>query len=411
MNLPRIALISFLSLALWLVLSQFFFSTRYNFFDSPDNFKGTIIYNPYDSLDAAKWVKSNFHAHSTAWKGITNGHGTPKDIHHAYDSLQYGIHCVSNYQAIDTTFSSDDNYIPAYEHGYNVLKAHQLVLGSERVYWPDYILPQTLNNKQDILNYLSYDTNAVVILNHPAVRNGYTTEDLQYLTNYDCMEVLNPAAISLEQWDATLSAGKAVFIVGNDDIHNVLKKKSLGRICTFVNVPVPYKNYVLQALKRGMSYGMILGDGQDPYSLPSLESLKVVDHTIILKIGKEAKKITFTGQDGRLLATFRETETAQYIIKKNDHYARAAIEFENGTRMFLNPVFFTSSRLLSKKIVSANHVETLIFRLIGLLISIIWIKWAWKFIRGRKRSNGGIFSDPSFQGKLLPGILKEKGIA
>ncbi|MHB1177106.1 MAG: CehA/McbA family metallohydrolase domain-containing protein [Daejeonella sp.] len=408
MNLPRAALILFLSAILWLVLSQFFFSTRYIFFDSPVPFKGAIIYNPYDSLYAEKWVKSNFHAHSIAWKGITNGQGTAQDIHHAYDSLQYGIHCVSNYQTIDTTYSSEKNYISAYEHGYNLLKVHQLVLGIDKVYWPDYLLPQTLNNKQDVLNYLSSDTNAVVILNHPAVRNGYTTEDLLYLTNYDCMEVLNPAAISLQQWDAALSAGKPVYIVGNDDIHDILKKDRLGRMCTFVNVPVQNKKNVLKALKRGMSYGMILGARQDPYALPSLESLKVIGDTVVLQVNKEAKKITFTGQNGRLLAIFPQTETARYVLKKDDHYARATIEYENGTSMFLNPVFFTHSPVLSKDAASVNHLETTIFRLIGLFIAIIWIKWVGRFITGRKKSAGGNFLPPSFPGRLFRGILKRK---
>ena len=80
--------------------------------------------------------------------------------------------------------------------------------------WKDYLLPQTLNNKQDIINRLSADTNALVIVNHPIVRNGYSVQDFQYLTHFSCIDVLSPSCISTTMWDAALSAGKPVFTNG-----------------------------------------------------------------------------------------------------------------------------------------------------------------------------------------------------
>ena len=68
------------------------------------------------------WVKCNFHAHARSWNGITNGHGTAIMINSAYKSLKYGVHCVSNYQNIDTTGCMGKSYISAYEHGYNINK-------------------------------------------------------------------------------------------------------------------------------------------------------------------------------------------------------------------------------------------------------------------------------------------------
>jgi hypothetical protein len=409
MILSRAALILLLSAILFLFLSQFFFSTRFTFDDSPSPFSGNLIYNPYDSLNSEKWVKSNFHAHAKAWKGVTNGHGTAADIHRVYDSLGYGIHSVSNYHNIDTASFANSGYISAYEHGYNLMKTHQLVLGGNKVLWLDYILPQTRNNKQDIINALSPDTNSVVILNHPALRNGYTQEDLLYLTNYDCMEVLSPSAIASEQWDATLSAGKAVFIVGNDDEHNILKKERVGRICTFVNVEERKKENVLKALKTGKSYGMIIGPGQDPFSLPELQSLQVNNDTIVLQLGAEAKKISLFGQNGRLIASYAQTDYARYALKVADHYARAVIDFENGTRMFLNPVFFTNSVVLSQSTVDINHLETAGFRLLGIGIIVIWFNWAWSFVWGRKRiASRGKFSFPVIPKYFFPGNLPKR---
>ena len=129
-----------------------------------------------------------------AWQGITNGNGNASDMYRVYNNLQYGVHAVSNYQLIDTTAQSSPNYIGSYEHGYNTLKTHQLVVGTRSVCWKDYLLPQTVNNKQDIINRIrKTDSSALVIINHPMLRNAYGATDFTKLTQYNCIEVLNPA--------------------------------------------------------------------------------------------------------------------------------------------------------------------------------------------------------------------------
>lgn len=295
MKILRIILLAFSSWVIWLLVSQFFFCPRYQL-NAPIPFEGPIVYNPYDSVVAAQWVKCNFHAHSRAWEGVTNGHGTSSDIHNAYKALHYGVHCVSNYHHIDTTHSTRGNYLSAYEHGYNIRKTHQLVLGSNEVQWLDYLFPQTTHNKQHVLSHLAGPDN-VVILNHPALKNGYTGEDLAQLTHYDCMEVLNPSVTSTAQWDAALSAGKRVFIVGDDDIHDVISKNRLGIRCTFVNVRNNSAGEVIHALKTGQSYGVIVGESQHHDSIPQLKSLTVRHDTIIAIMTQKAREVTITGQN------------------------------------------------------------------------------------------------------------------
>jgi hypothetical protein len=190
MNIPRLFLSLFISLIIWLVINQYFFSPKFSF-ETPHPFSGKSFYNPYDSIHENDWVQCNFHAHTNAWKSFTNGTGTAADIYKIYDSLHYPVHCISDYQKINTDFINTPGYIPAYEHGYNVMKTHQLVLGSRKVAWLDYIFPQTLSNKQDILNHLAADPNNVVIINHPGVQYGYFVSDFKWLTNYNCMEVLS----------------------------------------------------------------------------------------------------------------------------------------------------------------------------------------------------------------------------
>ena len=402
MKVSRIFLVLFLSGLIWLVISQFFFCTIFEFKQNPKAFQGKKIYNPYANIKAANWEKCNFHAHANAWNGLTNGSGSGADIHRVYDSLNYGVHCVSNYHLIDTVNAGQKNYVSAYEHGFNLMKTHQLVLGGTNVEWLEYLFPQTANNKQNILNYLSLDTNSLVILNHPALRNGYSDKELGRLTNFNCMEVLSPYGISEKQWDIVLSAGKPVFIVGNDDIHDIHNKEQVGRMATILNLQNTNQESVLSALKKGEGYGIVLGKTQDPFNLPELKSLYLAKNSIQLKLTEKAQSIDFIGQNGKLLASFTDRKNVQYQLKTSDCYARAKITFENGTQIYLNPVFYTQTSNFAQIQNPVNYTETLIFKLIGALLYAAWLFWAWIFINGGRSSKSGRYPLPTFPDNTYP---------
>ena len=382
MKAVRILLLLLLSMILLLLLQQYFFAPRY-LFSAGLPFHGPRIENPYNSLEESKWIKCNFHAHSEAWAGLTNGHGSAQDIFRVYDSLQYRIRCVSNYNQIDKYFRGRADYIPAYEHGYNILKTHQLVLGSEKVRWLDYIFPQSLSNKQDILKRLSADPAALVILNHPALRGGYSCSDLRMLNGFNCIEILNPRALSLKQWDSALSAGSRVWAVGNDDVHDVLKKGGAGRMCTFVNSD-PNRDAVLRALRDGKCFAVQIAPGQSPAAIPVLKFLQIRGNSVILKMSSKAKEIRFTGQNGRALASYKDTDTASYVLKKEDHYARAALSFSNGTIIYLNPVFYSGEQWQAGLAPVFNQKKTFLFRLIGAFILVAWLNLLHSLLARRK---------------------------
>jgi hypothetical protein len=387
MKIIRNILLVFCSWVLWLLVSQFFFCPRFQFND-PIPFEGPVLYNPYDSINSSHWVKSNFHAHAHAWEGVTNGNGTAADIHKAYKALRYGVHCVSNYHHIDTTHSRHANYLSAYEHGYNIRKTHQLVLGSTEVQWLDYLFPQTAHNKQHVLSHLSGPDN-VLILNHPALKNGYTAEDLAQLTDYDCMEVLNPSVTSTPQWDAALSAGKRVFIVGDDDIHDVISKERLGTRCTFVNVRNNSAREVIRALKTGRSYGVIVGENQSHNAIPQVQSLTVRHDTIDALMTQTANEVTITGQNGKVLALARHTDRISYRITPDDRYARVTFKYANGTEILLNPVFFTPKNGYQPTPVYENFNETMFFRSIGTCILGGWLLFVARLITGQRPQRYG----------------------
>jgi hypothetical protein len=308
---------------------------------------------------------------------MTHGRGTAKDVYHVYDSMNYAVHCVSDYQSINKTYAKSPGYIPTYEHGYNTGKTHQLVLGSEKVEWIDYFFPQSLNNKQDVLNHLAGSEN-VVVVNHPSSFHGYNASDFRYLTNYNCMEVLSPYAISMACWDTALSNGKPVFIVGNDDEHNIFSKNSVARMCTCLNASSMNQKVVLNALKKGKGYGMILGNCRK--QLPVLNSLKLKGDTMLVEMSDPADQISFVGQNGKLLAKNKNTISARYIIRPEDHYIRTVIDYGSATTIFLNPVFRYNK---AKKISTSFHVnayETSIKRILGLLILAFWLRIAIAFI-------------------------------
>ena len=167
-----------LSIVFVLATDQYLFCPVFQF-SPPQPFKGDSLYNPYKNVIPGNWIRCNFHAHTHCWGGLTNGCGTDTDIDSVYNSLHYGIHEVSNYEHIDTALPGDTQHINCYEHGYNIMKTHQLVIGASYVCLVDYLLLQTINNKQEILNLLDVDTGAIVALTHPSIREAYMARDFQ----------------------------------------------------------------------------------------------------------------------------------------------------------------------------------------------------------------------------------------
>jgi len=365
MKVLRYILLILSSIILIVVIDQYCFCPVYSF-ENPTSFEGDSIYNPYASSASGNWVKCNFHTHARCWNGFTSGKGTAGDVYRAYDKLHYAIHVVSDYQYIDTTACLSSGYISSYEHGYNILKTHQLVLGADAVCWKDYFLPQTLNNKQDVLDRIgTTDHNALLIINHPLERNGYRATDFTYLTRYSCMEVLNPTCNSSALWDAALSAGKPIFILGDDDCHNITDTNKVGKICTWINVTEVNQDNILHAIKTGNSYAMTIGknlmqkerEGNND-SMPMLKSFTVTSDTVHAKFSLSANDIIVSGENGRLLYKTPGSDSVSFKLGKQEPYARITAVYNNGTQLLLNPVFRYKTLPLHQSTASINYTQT-----------------------------------------------------
>jgi hypothetical protein len=315
---------------------------------NPKPFVGNSWYNPYAANgNKMEWQKAIFHAHSKAWGGITNGVGTALNIHKTYDSIGFGVHCVSNYFLIDTTLQHTANYIPAYEHGTGINRTHQLVLGSKSVIWDDYFLPQTFYNKQNILNKLAADSNNIIIINHPSLDAAFDSLDMVYLQNYNCMEVINTQAQSFKLWDAALSSGHSVFIVANDDNHNVNEKYNLGNFYTCVPNIANDSKQILNALRNGNCYAVESNHRDTSY--PKLYTATISDTNFVVACDRNADSIFFIGQHGLIKKIINNAAQATYCLQKEDTYIRVKLVFANGQKIFTNPIFRTDKNVINRK--------------------------------------------------------------
>ncbi|MFY9116864.1 MAG: hypothetical protein WBK97_07490 [Bacteroidales bacterium] len=342
-------------------------------------FEGPYWYNPYEQVNGAgRWLRANFHAHSNAWGFVTNGRkNTVADVLQTYDSLGYDVIGISDYQHITLKHGVWENertgrsmlLIPAYEHGYNIRKTHQGVIGAWKVYGNDYLLPQTLSQKQHVINKLK-ERGRLVVLHHPDWMGGYNQRDMRVLTGYDLFEVLNDFWISEDLWDTALSAGRPAMLLAGDDAHNVFKPTDIARdfIMIFAEAEGGEREKetallaaegVYRALETGAAYGVEVTErlaygttaqkraGLD--ALPVLESCRIYGDTLKVVLSGRALWFRFIGQDGRVLGQNGRVlverngsgDSAFYVLGEEDTYVRVKICLPDSTHLYLNPVMRT----------------------------------------------------------------------
>jgi hypothetical protein len=388
-------------LILWLVLllAVIFFviyaiAPVYDF-QEPEPFAGSNIHNPYQDMDSTLWKKGNFHAQSYSWFGITDGRkNSPDGIQAIYQQLGYDIALITDYQRINTYGEGSKNFIPGYEHGYGVRKTHQICLGASKVSWLDYPVYQNINHKQHVLNVLQ-NHNEIVALAHPFVRDGYLTEDMRLLTNYDLIEAVSHYTISLSHWDAALSAGHPVFIIANDDTHDIFNPTKVGRYCTFVNSPDLEAGAVLQALKTGKAFGARINmlensdfvqKAKDHKNIPVIKSVEVRSDTLFVEVSKKASAFTFIGYNGMIKKSAANSVEAFYPIAPDDKYIRTEIIFDDNTQFYLNPVIRYRGDAPSRpKPAEVNFMKTWMQRIIAAIIAIIIFIVVVKILRPAKK--------------------------
>jgi hypothetical protein len=346
-------------------------------------FSGSFIYNPYKNISPGKWLKANFHAHSNAWLGITNGkNNIPQEMYDRYAKLDYDIISISDYMSINDFMMANKIFIPVYEHGIGFAKSHQLVIGAENVNWTEYLYYQGINQKQYVINQLKKDNN-VIAITHPQLRGAYSNEDFKKLCGINFVEVVNQSYGGGESnWDAALSACKVMFALADDDSHNGIDYKDMGRVYTMVNSDEQTPQSVISALKEGrnIAVDIFMNNRQDfnllkskSENIPELQKADINDTAISFKFSKRVNRIIFSGQNGRPVNISNETDSAFCSITPNDTYIRTTVICEDSSKLYLNPVFRYDGREFPKYSAAINLTSTVIKKSISLAVLIVII--------------------------------------
>ncbi|MDD3738616.1 MAG: hypothetical protein PHP31_04915 [Lentimicrobiaceae bacterium] len=365
------------------------FVPRYDFPDK-NKFEGNFLYNPYKNFKAENTIRGNFHMHSNAWGGFTNGSkNTDEAIFERYEYMGFSSLSISNYQTINEYKSDEESYIPNYEHGYSIFKNHHLNLGAKKVVWFDLPLYQTLSQKQYMIDLLKKHCDLLCV-NHPAFFHGYRPKDFSYLTSYDFIEVLNGYENSISHWDSALSAGRPALLLANDDMHDVYNCYGVASRFNLVNTESNKREDVFKSLSEGNNIGVWVKNHDvesweirkarlDSMSMPS--KITLVNDTFCVEMTKNVSRYDFFGQNGRLLKRVEGGKSAYYVVKPSDTYVRLVAylkteQFFDGIQLFFNPIMRSSDGdipPMPKAVV--NNAKTFIVRLIIVAAAIFAVAY------------------------------------
>ena len=319
------------------------------------------------------WKIANFHAHSRQFGGLTNGRvNTNEMIDSVYSALGFDHVGISDYNKINYYDSTSPSFIPAYEHGYGMFKIHQLCIGAKKVRRLDYFAFQNLGMKQHTLNRLEKHTRLAIPAHPSFVKKGYLVEDMKYLSNYKLMEVLNGFRISTVHWDAALSNGHLVYLIGNDDSHDMTDITDVATRFTMINSSENEAEQLLVALENGNAVGVDFPIRRDETleqkvtrikkDMPYITQVDLKGDTLIISASKPISKMRFIGQDGVVLTQAEnQTETVCYVIQPEDNYVRTELGFKDGTTLYLNPITrHESSDIIKQRLDHINWLKTII---------------------------------------------------
>lgn len=369
------------------------FTPIYNFAE-PQPFEGEDIYNPYKSLDSTSiWQRANFHTH-TKVEGIFNECDyTPAEVISEFKRYDYDIVTFSNHNEITTIGAVEECGVRAYEHGYNLLKSHNLIFGAERVLRYDMVLPLLVSQRQFMLDLLGRDAD-IIQMNHPLRTIATSDRDMQLLSGYDIVELDSGKSTENEYWDVALSAGHYVLGMANDDMHYPDRSNRIAVRCNFIAMPTLSRTELYDALGEGCFYAMRVPDyGAGDWaikeernrSLPEITDIGLCGGDIYISLSAEADSIKFVGAEHRTLHIATKSRSATMRLDDSEPYARIIAYFPTGEVIYTNPFArydaSQSPMPLKNDEHSVNIIGTLLFNLAIIVIMVAIIVTYRKFLK------------------------------
>lgn len=363
-----------------LVTTTSIFVPSYSF-DEPEPFQGNYLHNPYKDMNPDNWIQANFHAHTRQFGGVTNGRiNTNEMVDSVYSALGFDHIGISDYNKINYYDSVNPSFIPTYEHGYGIFKIHQLCIGARKVRLLDYFAFQNLSMKQHTLNRLGKQTRLAIPAHPSFVEKGYLVEDMKYLSNYKLLEVVNEFKIATAHWDTALSNGHLVYMIGNDDSHDVTDITDVATRFTLINAPENKAEQLLESMENGNAVGvefpikreetLVQKISRVKNDLPYITQVELKGDTLFVSASKPIYDIKFIGQEGKVLSQSKaKKKTALYVIKPEDNYVRTELKFKDGTTLYLNPITrHENSNITKQRLDHINYPKTALLWSIYILI-------------------------------------------
>ncbi len=353
------------------------------------SFAGDSIYNPYRGVDPANWRKANFHAHQRErkYEAYTTDQFFDAYRKQHYDIIGLSDHCYLNYAQSDRA-----GFIPTYEFGWGLNKAHFLMMGASYVSLRDFPLTLIPSQLQHTLRRL-HSQARLVVLNHPGQLRVVDHRVYERLRGYDLLEINpdNGAENSLPCWDQALSSGIYANLIADDDAHTVSLRGSFFQRCfTMINTPALEEDQILSSLRKGQSYAVRvtpeLNQRPDPHAgLPTIREIGLKeDGTVYVSLSEPAHEIHFVGQNGEIRSESQHVAEASYRFTPTDTYIRVEARFDSGAEIFTNPFVRTSGMQPTNVFVPDIHWPfTILLNLLWVqvavalcfLISILWNLW------------------------------------
>jgi hypothetical protein len=357
-------------------------------FPEPSSFAGARLWNPYTDLDGT-WQRANLHAHGRAWIGLTNGQQPDSEVAQRYRDLGYNVPGVSDYQRIAAQHGVAT--MPLYEHGYNIGKHHQIAIGAHAVEWFDFPLWQSLSHQQYVIDRVKGKAD-LVALAHPSTRDAYTPDDLQRLTGYDLIEVVNGPFAVEEAWDAALSTGHPVWAVANDDTHDLTDPRRTAVGWNMIDAPTSSTDDVVGALRAGRSYAVLRTGAIDAANLTTVDQVNVEAATLTVSVSGAASTFNFIGQNGAIRKTVKDAIAASYTFANADTYVRTVITSPQ-TVLYLNPVVRYSGVRLPVPIATVDVASTWTLRGVCGLGGLLSLAFARQRRRTRRLAPRPVLAD------------------
>ncbi len=293
-------------------------------------FDGERWENPYEGW-RGPFLKVNLHAHSRAWGGLTAGQTSPDELARAYAERGFAALAVSNYHQVTQVDAAPLPMIRAYEHGFNWSKSHRLVLGIDDVIGIDFPV-STRSSRQWVLDVLGH-SGGLIGLNHPSLRQGHSCQDVEALTGFQLLEIHNPYATSLVEWDCALSAGRLAWAVGNDDAHST-REESIGIAWNMVGAELASEAALLEAIGAGRSYVVRGERGRMDVQVTSLE----IDEDGAMTLSLDAPaRVEWLVDGGAMQQADEGVSVSRFMPPPGAHYVRGVVRTPI-TEIVLNPI-------------------------------------------------------------------------